>query len=278
MPLDRRRHRRSTTSIVGNVLDRGVGYLSRRHDVLLGLEAVLSDGRMIRTGGWRFGDSPTAHLHAQGVGPDIGARLPQSNLAIVTAAIVGLRPAPIRPAAVICRLRHGKSLEAFVDALRDLRERKTSTSVVHIANRARSDGLLLPLLGMRLTAEQADRHALANSGHPTNTTGAPASEWSAVAAVAGSPLERAARIRAMRRAVGEFATVQMIGATRVRALAAAGRVLPRLAAGGTCPTGSACSIRDGHEPPARSGPRSRPSSRRSTRPRSLLRANVGLEP
>ncbi|HEU5473527.1 MAG TPA: FAD-binding oxidoreductase [Actinophytocola sp.] len=104
------------TSVVGNVLDRGVGLRSQRVDDLLGLEVVLPDGELIRVGWWPDPDRP-APVYPHGLGPDPLGMFVQSNLGVVTAAAVRLPP---RPEAVrVVRLNFApERLAAVMDVLR----------------------------------------------------------------------------------------------------------------------------------------------------------------
>ena len=82
------------TSVVGNALDRGDGTIRARSEDVLGLEAVLADGSVITTGGLTV----NGVYRGRTAGPDLTQALVQSNLAVVTAAVVSLiaRPESIR--------------------------------------------------------------------------------------------------------------------------------------------------------------------------------------
>ncbi|HYH33203.1 MAG TPA: FAD-binding oxidoreductase [Pseudonocardia sp.] len=78
------------TSVVGNILDRGVGLRRPRVDDLIGLEVVLPDGELVHVGWWPNGGPP----YAAGLGPSLLHAFVQSNLGVVTAAVVRLPPRP----------------------------------------------------------------------------------------------------------------------------------------------------------------------------------------
>ncbi|MFD7163980.1 FAD-binding oxidoreductase [Streptomyces violascens] len=104
------------TSVLGNIVDRGVGLRHQRTLDLAGLEVVLPDGELIRVGYWPRGDRPTA-VNPQGLGPSPLALFTQSDLGVVTAAVVRLLPRP--EAQRVLRLGFGRdNLTAAIDELR----------------------------------------------------------------------------------------------------------------------------------------------------------------
>lgn len=81
------------TSIVGNVLDNGGGNLGARVDDLLGLEVVLGNGDVVRTGLWHLERaSDCVHHWPNGLGPDLRGIFIQSAVGIVTAMAIRLHP------------------------------------------------------------------------------------------------------------------------------------------------------------------------------------------
>ncbi len=81
------------TSVVGNGLDRGVGLRRQRVDDLAGLEVVLPDGDLAHVGWWPEEHRSTA-VYSHGLGPELTPLFSQSNLGVVTAAVVRLLPRP----------------------------------------------------------------------------------------------------------------------------------------------------------------------------------------
>ncbi|MGW1839172.1 FAD-binding oxidoreductase [Streptomyces sp. NPDC002067] len=104
------------TSVLGNMLDRGVGLRRQRTADLAGLEVVLPDGELIRVGWWPDA-SVTTCVNPQGLGPSPLALFTQSDLGIVTAAVIRLLPRP--EAQRVVRLSFPR--EALAPAVDELR-------------------------------------------------------------------------------------------------------------------------------------------------------------
>ncbi|HXC57762.1 MAG TPA: FAD-binding oxidoreductase, partial [Steroidobacteraceae bacterium] len=83
-------------SVIGNALDRGVGYTTYGEHTarLCGLEVVLPSGELVRTGMGAMKDSPTWNLYRYGFGPSWEQMFVQSNFGVVTKAGIWLMPAP----------------------------------------------------------------------------------------------------------------------------------------------------------------------------------------
>ncbi len=83
-------------SVLGNALDHGIGYtpygLHARN--LCGLEVVMPDGDMMRTGMAAMANNKASHLFPMSYGPDWTHMFTQSNMGVVTKAGVFLQPEP----------------------------------------------------------------------------------------------------------------------------------------------------------------------------------------
>lgn len=106
----------AATSFLGNSVDRGVGLRHQRVADLAGLEVVLPDGELIRVGWWPRHDRPSA-VYPHGLGPELTPLFLQSNLGIVTAAVVRLLPRPEAQEVLSFGFSRASLVEA-VDALR----------------------------------------------------------------------------------------------------------------------------------------------------------------
>jgi 4-cresol dehydrogenase (hydroxylating) len=118
------------TSIVGNVLERGLGMNDRTTSVC-GLEVVLPDATVLHTGFGNFPRSRVTHVAKWGIGPSVEGLFSQSNLGVVTRMGIWLAR---RPRGAECSLVSvaESALPRLIDALRDLRLRNVLTTNTHI--------------------------------------------------------------------------------------------------------------------------------------------------
>jgi 4-cresol dehydrogenase (hydroxylating) len=109
-------------SIIGNSLEYGVGYSPNGDHAsqLCGLEIVLPDGEILRTGMGGLPGSETAHVYPHAFGPSLDGLFFQSNFGIVTSAGVWLLPRPERYTAGWVRFVGLEPLGPVVDVLRGL--------------------------------------------------------------------------------------------------------------------------------------------------------------
>lgn len=199
------------TSILGNALDRGVGYLGPRREDVFGLEIVTGRGDLLKTGFRRLGeDSPLAHTHPYGLGPMVDGLFFQGNFGIVTSACLKLLPRPQRSVAVSLALRDASRLGQFLDGLAMLKRLGVMSGVTHVGNQARTRASMMSgisdylrascgLSGTALQAE-ADR-ALA--------TVAPF-EWTSLGGVAGSAAQVRAAVAEVKRLLGGIAKLTVV--------------------------------------------------------------------
>ena len=124
----------TATSVIGNALEKGIGYSGPRQNDLLELEVILPDGRLLRTTKY-----PRASVLSFGLslGPELVPLFCQGNFGIITAARIGLSRRPEKMGAVLCKLRDSRKLASLVDATSEIMAEGLSYGVPHIFNRAR---------------------------------------------------------------------------------------------------------------------------------------------
>ena len=69
----------SDTSLIGNAMDRGVGYFDSRAHGISNMQVVLGNGETIRTGFGHFDNAKTKNLYHHGIGPSLDGLFPQAN-------------------------------------------------------------------------------------------------------------------------------------------------------------------------------------------------------
>jgi 4-cresol dehydrogenase (hydroxylating) flavoprotein subunit len=149
----------SQTSVIGNALDRGVGYFSSRVDSLSGMEIVLGSGEILKTGFSHYPTAKTQHIYRHGVGPSLDGLFSQSNFGIVVSAGVDLMPKPEACVGLAVSLYREEDLPAFIDRFASLRRDGVIQTVAHIAEKNRTIATLGPLvfriLSQRMDPEEA---------------------------------------------------------------------------------------------------------------------------
>jgi len=109
-------------SVIGNALDNGLTYMpmGTDHMSLTGMEVVLADGEVLRTGMGAQPGNKAFHVYKRSFGPTLDALFTQSNFGVVTRAGVMLQRKPEAFRTMILALDKDSDLEAGVVALSDL--------------------------------------------------------------------------------------------------------------------------------------------------------------
>lgn len=123
-------------SIVGNTLERGFGH-TRYGDhfpSICGMDVVLADGRLLRTGFGHYDNAKAARAYRYGLGPFLDGLFTQSNLGIVTRMGIWLMPEPDAFCAFFFRSDDDAAAPDLVRRLAPLRRQGLLQSTIHIGN------------------------------------------------------------------------------------------------------------------------------------------------
>lgn len=123
-------------SVVGNTLDRGTGFTptATHHQNIAGLEAMLANGELVRTGQFAISNSPSSHLSKFTFGPSIEGLFLQTNLGIVTKMGIWLTPAPQAYMSCSFDMPNFEDVETIVDIFGPLRRNGLLPSSAYVSN------------------------------------------------------------------------------------------------------------------------------------------------
>ena len=123
-------------SVVGNALERGLGVTAYcdHFATLCGLEVVLADGSVVRTGGGEPGHCATWNTHKWGLGPYVEGLFSQSNFGVVTAAGVWLLRRPQAFVSFTFDLARDADLPRLVDVVREMLLEGVLAPGIHLVN------------------------------------------------------------------------------------------------------------------------------------------------
>ena len=206
------------TSILGNSLDRGVGYFGPRREDVFGLEVVCGSGQLLRTGFRRLGESsPLAHSHPYGLGPMLDGLFFQGNFGIVTSACFRLLPRRSYEVAVSLALKSEEALAPFIDELAKLKRDGLLATVTHIANRARTHATLSAGVTRYLQEHGniAPEHLRAEAERALGIV-APG-EWTSLGSVTGNRAQVRAAVSEIASRIGKLARLKVITAAKLNA-------------------------------------------------------------
>ncbi|WZH42046.1 glycolate oxidase [Fusarium acuminatum] len=110
-------------SVLGNALDRGFGYTAfgDHQNHICGMEVLLPDGQLIRTGQWAADNAPSAFACKASFGPQVDGLFLQSNLGVVTKLGIWMQPQPEATMTVRLEMDKIEDLADLIEILAKLR-------------------------------------------------------------------------------------------------------------------------------------------------------------
>jgi hypothetical protein len=99
----------------------GFGANFAHHQVMAGIEVMLADGDLVRTGQFGISNSPSAFLSKFTYGPSVEGLFLQSNLGVVTKLSIWMTPQPAAYMSCSFSMPRFEDIEVMVDTFGDLR-------------------------------------------------------------------------------------------------------------------------------------------------------------
>jgi 4-cresol dehydrogenase (hydroxylating) len=214
----------SDTSLIGNAMDRGVGYFDSRAHGISNMQIVLGNGKTIQTGFGHYDNARTKNLYHHGVGPSLDGLFPQGNFGVVTSACIDLMPKPDGHMAAIVKIDSQEKLSELIDALVMLRTRGIFTTIAHVGNRERSYITLAPLLYEQLVESgEPEGEATRNKAVAMLEKGG-FGPWSAAIGILGSREQIKLAKKEIRRAVSGFSKTMFLNDALIEWAKAVGKI------------------------------------------------------
>jgi len=123
-------------SVLGNALDKGAGYTpyADHLGMTCGMEVVLGNGSVIRTGDASLGNARHAHMSKYTYGPHLDGLFAQSNFGIVTRVGIWLMPRPPAIRFFGFSFDDDDAIGAIIDAIRPLKLSNFVPTMMRVSN------------------------------------------------------------------------------------------------------------------------------------------------
>lgn len=133
-------------SVLGNAVERGygVGLYSDHFASMCGMEVVLPNGELLRTGFGRFETARAVHTYKWGVGPFLDGIFTQSNFGIVTKIGVWLHPSPENLEVCFAQSDDPDGIYRITELVRRLQLEETVRTRINVLSRNRAIAMYRP--------------------------------------------------------------------------------------------------------------------------------------
>ena len=127
------------TSVLGNALERGVGYQALRHESLVSLKVLLSDGSVLDTGYSRFSNSDLGKCLSFGLGASVNHLFTQSNFGIILEATIQLLKKPEYHCVISYSLENQEELFENAELVKELFDEEVIHCIPKLADKRRCE-------------------------------------------------------------------------------------------------------------------------------------------
>jgi 4-cresol dehydrogenase (hydroxylating) len=209
-------------SVMGNALERGIGETDYGDHFgnICGLEVVLPDGALVRTGGGPFEGYKSWNTYKWGVGPYLEGLFSQANYGIVTKMGLWLMPKPEYFLSCVFELNCEEDFSALIDAMRRLQLGGAIKSKVHVVNDVVTFAVLADpreVLGGEKFLSDARRAYLRKQFN--------IAPWSFAAGLYGTRQQVRANVALIRRELGNLGKLQFIDDRKIEVIKGVTRAL-----------------------------------------------------
>ncbi|NRA63239.1 MAG: FAD-binding oxidoreductase [Pseudobacteriovorax sp.] len=191
----------TSTSIIGNTLERGVTYHRERAESVVSVEVVLGDGRVVKTGWCSENPSDFSQIYKHGIGPSLLGLFVQSNYGVVTSAVIQLMKKPSYQEAFLLSIPNDAAMLEVMAKLRDLKQELVLESIPHIANSRRREVTMSPALANAFPDLSRDEIGRILNKELTG-------EWSGIGSVLGDKKLVKQKLKVIRKSLKGLCTVK----------------------------------------------------------------------
>jgi len=188
-----------TASLLGNAVERGYGITPYGdHFVqICGMEVVLANGEVLRTGFGHYPEARATRVFPRGVGPYLDGIFTQSNFGIVTRTGIWLMPVPEHYELCLFRTDREEAFDGLIERVRHLLLHGVVRSSINLMHRNR----MLTVLRQYPWEEMGGGTPMSGEVARQLADSAKVGLWNGVAALYGSKKEVRAAKRAVRRSM-----------------------------------------------------------------------------